>query len=171
MEKFQIFFKSNQNKDYTLSISRIDELTNTYKLKVIYETFDGDTMKYEKTKIKEFHIGAKEIIDKIEEIDFSKKYNFEKNSNSYYQISLGDKKINVSDKKEILDILDSFNFIEITNITPNECKYIQDIYEYLKLKNLFMKKCAKYSEADILKINERFSTENPYDIFENISYL
>lgn len=171
MKKFQIYFKSKENENYTLSISRIDEITNTYKLKVIYETFNISTMEHEKLKIKEFHLGANEVLKKIKKIDFNKKYNFDKNSTSYYQISFDENKINSSNQDEILEILNEFNFLELIKINPKEYPYIKNVYEYIHLKNVFINECTKLSEDNILKISEAFEQSNPYEIFEHISYI
>lgn len=171
MKKFQIYFKLNEKENYTLSISRIDEVTNTYKLRVIYEHFNKISLENEKLKIKEFHLGAKDVLEKINKISFEREYSFDINSSSYYQISFDNKKIKTTNKEEILDILNDFGFLEILKISSKEYLYIQDMYEYIKLKKLFLEECSKLTEEEIMKISEAFDNNNPYEIFEHISFI
>ena len=68
MDKFQIYYepKKSDISSFTLAISRLNETDDTYKLKIIKEIKNG--IKVDTYKIKEFHIGVKNVTNKIKQI-------------------------------------------------------------------------------------------------------
>lgn len=168
MERFQIYLKEKNKNVYSYSITRIDEKTNTYKLKFIFAEYNQKTFSYDKYKIKEFHIGIERILSKIEKIDFEKKFESKVDENlDFYQISFGDKEISSNNKEDLEEYLDFFNFLEICKISKNEYPYIKDINEYIVLRDILLDKCKDLEQDKLQKIIDLLTNTNPYDIFEN----
>ena len=171
MEKFQIYLKDRPGGDVTtLSISRIDTTTNTYKLKVVKEGYNSKTNSYEKNKINEFHIGADEVVDKIKRIDFKKDSNTTNIEERYCEITLDGKKIISNDVESLKTYLDMFDFLDIVQISKNEYKNIKDLQEYLVLRKMLIEKC-KGLEGEKVEIIINKLVENPYDVFENFGFF
>lgn len=172
MERFQIYFKMKNKNVHILTITRVDEETNTYKLKKILEVYNSKNGTIEKHKIKEFKIGVDEIKQKIEKIDFNRKVtpviDYDK---PYCQISYGDKKIQTSEILEIKDFLDIFNFMEIIEISKNEYGKVKNIYEYIKLRKILLEKCSKVEDDKVSIIINKFLNEDPYELFEKFEYF
>lgn len=174
VKKFQIYYSPKNNLDvysFTLSFSRINEDDDTYKLKIIKE-IKKNSFQIETYKIKEFHFNAKEIINKINQIDFEEKYDSYCNGDDMYYIQYEDKKITTSNKQQIEYILDLFNFDELYNINISQYDKIKDVYEFIKLNRLFLHKISKIESNDLfLDLYEFYLNKNPYKIFENLNNL
>lgn len=171
MDKFQIYFepKNSDVRSFTLAISRINEDDDTYKLKMIKEIKNG--IKVDTYKIKEFHIGVKDIIDKIAMIDFDKKYEKCQSGKDAYYISADDASISTSNKKQIQYILDLFQFDDLFYINIIQYSQIKDIYEFLKLNKIFIHKISEVSDETFAKVYDFYLHKNPYKVFENMNYL
>ena len=171
MDKFQIFYKINSMNNISFSISRIDLQTDTYKLKIIYESFDKNTFSTKKYKIKEVHLGASEVLYEIENIPFDKykENDIDLLDESYVQISYGMRKITSKNILDFENILDDFGFLDILKIQVEEYDKIKNVYEYVKLRDLYINR--RIHTYDSKKILEELKENNPYDLFEDISYL
>lgn len=173
INKFQIYYKPTNDTNivsFTLSISRINTIDNTYKLKLIKEV--KNDYKIDTYKIKEFHLNVDTIIEKLNIIDFNKKYDNYIEKEDVYCIKLDNNKIMTSNKNQIQYILDLFDFESLYNI--NICQYdkIKDIYEFVKLNNLFLSKVLKIKDdKQFMSIYDYYLNKNPYKIFENLNEL
>lgn len=155
----------------TLTFSRMNKENNTYKQKLILQYLNDKGLP-EKCKIKEFHVGADKVLEKIEKIDFEAKYDEPSNDENAetFMIKLDDKIIYTSDRKALSEILQLFNFEEITNIPKEHYKHITNLYEYLELMRI-LKNERKSLTPEYNKILNRILENNPYDAFYRISYL
>lgn len=156
----------------TLSFSRLSTEDNTYKQKLILE-YTNENGQIEEYKIKEFHIGANEILEKIDNIDFSRFYINKKeyDDQDYILIKYGNKKIETTDKKQVDDILNLFKFNDLMHITRKHFKYIKDMYEYVDLVNILNSKLNSLSGKQMAKLSHLFSHEDPYRIFQSMAWL
>lgn len=171
MEKFQIYYepKKSDIRSFTLAISRLNEADDTYKFKIIKEVKNG--LKVNTYKIKEFHIGVQDIIKKIAQIDFQKEYDSSESGKDMYYISADDNSITTSNKNQIKYILDLFQFDEIFNINVIQYNQIKDVYEFIKLNQLFIHKISKVSDETFSRVYDFYLHKNPYKVFENMNHL
>lgn len=171
MNKFQIYFEPHNNNvfSFTLSISRINEMDDTYKMKIIKEVkTPSKTYTY---KIREFHLGIQEIKEKIDKIDFTKKYDKYIDGEMYY-IRVDENYILTSNKEQVKYILDLFNFEDLFNINVLQYDKIKNMYEFIKLNSLFVKKVSNIQDSDkFLKLFDYYINKDPYKIFENMNNL
>ncbi len=170
MNKFQIYYepKKSETRSFTLAISRLNETDDTYKFKIIKEVKNG--LKVDTYKIKEFHIGVKEVLNKIAQIDFEKEYDSYKNGAMYY-ISVDDKSITTNNKEQIQYILDLFQFDELLSINVIQYPQIKDVYEFVKLNQLFIHKISQVNDETFSRVYDFYIHKNPYKVFENMNYL
>ena len=175
-KKLIIYFEPSQNElpgviSITLSFSRISEKDNTYKQKLILQHLN-DRGLVDKYKIKEFHVGADKIIKKIEKIDFEGKYDensTEENAETFL-IKCDDKVIYTSNKEQLSEILQLFNFNEVINIPKEHYSHIVDVYEYLELMKILKNKRKDLNDKQKV-ILDNIVYNNPYDAFYRLSYL
>ena len=171
-KKFQIYYAPHNKEvdSFTLSISRINDKDDTYKLKLIKEI--KKDFKIETYKIKEFHIQASCIIAKLNNIDFNKKYDKCQTNQDTYCIKLDDNKILTSHKEQIQYILDLFQFDELYAINIVQYPQIKDVYEFIKLNKLFLHKISNVKNNEkFLSIYDYYLNKNPYKVFENLNNL
>ena len=159
-------------KSLTLSFSRLDEETNTYKQKLIAEAKDesGIVQKY---KISEFHIGLDKIQEKINAVDFNQSFDKpEHNSTSpIFLIKYDDKKIETSNYNQVKEILELFRFSEMINISRKHYHCIKDLYEYLELQDIIQEKCKRLSPSLKSVYFSLIQDEDPYKTFQNMGWL
>lgn len=176
--KLIIYYKpskgyNNRIETFTFSISRIDIKDNIYKQKVIIEHKSSITGEIEEYKLKEIHLNAAQIIDKILSIDFNKNYPapiFD-NKHDYFLVKYDNKKIETSDKESIKYILDLFKIDKLMSITHKHYKYIKDMYEYTELVDILNTKNNELTGKQLITLAHIFKRVDPYDIFENMDYL
>lgn len=171
MEKFQIYYEPKRSdvRSFTLAISRLNETDDTYKFKIIKEIKKDITV--ETYKIKEFHIGVKEIVEKIAQIDFDVDYDFDKEGKEMYYISADDKSIKATNKEQIQYILDLFQFDDLYNINVIQYPQIKDVYEFVILNKIFIHKMSQVSDETFSRVYDFYIHKNPYKVFENMNYL
>ena len=163
--------KKKYTSSFTLSFSRINEETDTYKQKVILQHWSEKRNQLEEYKMKEVHFGAKQLIEKIQKIDFTKQYESPKSGEEMLFISYGDKKIYTGDMDAVKEVLDLFQLLELADITHRHYEYIKDMYEYIALKKLMINKSSTLSAGKRECLNDIFRNYNPYKTFQSISYL
>lgn len=158
-------------KSFTLSFSRISKTDNTYKQKAILEHKSKIRNCIEEYKMKEFHIGAKDLLKKIKNIDFDKKYTKPTKQTEYFCISYGDKKIITGDRSEIEEILNNFNFIRLSSITHKHYEFIKDMNEYTNLLDILNSKISILNRSQLFTLSKMFKQINPYILFQSMSWL
>lgn len=158
-------------KSFTLSFSRISENDDTYKQKAILEHKSKTRNRIEEYKMKEFHIGAKELLNKISKIDFDKTYQKPKEGYEYFCIMYDGKKIETSDRQEISDILEAFNFMKLSSITHKHFEYIKDMNEYTKLLDILNNKINELNGTQLSTLSRMFKLVNPYLLFQSMNWL
>ena len=176
--KFQIYFASHTEacktehlSSFTLSLSRINEQTNTYKLKLITEVANPSSLQATTYKLKEFHMNARKVISLINKIDFTKDYGKVDTNKDLYCIKFEDKKIMTSDKEAIMEILKVFHFDELMAIPVNQYSKIKDVYEFLTFTELFMTYSQDLSDEQFERVYDYFLNKDPYKVFENFNTL
>ena len=171
MDNFQIYYepKKSDISSFTLAISRLNETDDTYKLKIIKEIKNG--IKVDTYKIKEFHIGVKNVTNKIKQIKFEASYDKCQKGKDIYYISVDDISISTSNKKQIQYILDLFQFDDLFNINVIQYPQIKDIYEFIKLNKIFIHKISEVSDETFAKVYDFYLHKNPYKVFENMNCL
>ena len=176
--KFTIYYEPPTHireflKSVTFTVSRLNTNDNTYKIKLLQEHHSKTRENIEEYKMREIHIGAKEILDKINKIDFSKEYTpaIRNGMNDYFFICYGNKKIETSDKESIQYILDMFRFDELICITHKHYVYIKDMYEYLNLFNILSSKIGSLTGEQLATLSKLFKPSNPYLIFQSMAWL
>ena len=80
--------KNPYTRTYTLSFSRIEEDSNTYKQKAILQHWSDKRGTLEEYKLKEVHIGTDKLMEKINRIDFDKEYSAPKSGEETIYIYL-----------------------------------------------------------------------------------
>lgn len=158
-------------KSFTLSFSRINEEDNTYKKKAILEHKSKKRQCVEEYKMKEIHIGAKELLEKIKKIDFDKEYTEPVENGETYCISYGDKRLITGKREEIEEILDLFNFGKLLAITHKHYEYIKDMDEYTQLLDILNNKLTDLSGEQLKILCKTFKEVNPYSIFQSMGWL
>lgn len=169
--KFQIYYKPDErnSSSFTLSISRINEEDDTYKIKIIREiSTPSKTYTY---KIQEFHFGVQGIKDKINQVDFDREYDKYQNGAMYY-VKADEDCFYTGNKKQIQYILDLFQFDELFRINVLQYDKIKDMYEFLKLNDLFVEKVTNIQDTEkVMNLFDFYVTQNPYKVFENMGNL
>ena len=163
--------KNPYTRSYTLSFSRIDEESNTYKQKAILQHWSDKRSNLEEYKLKEVHIGTDKLMEKINRIDFDKVYSAPKSGEETIYIYFGDKKIATSNVEEVRGILEDFGFVDLYKITHRHYPDIKDMNEYIALKKTFDAKVTELSpemQADAIRI---FRENNPYVTFQSVANL
>ena len=163
--------KNPYTRSYTLSFSRIDSESNTYKQKAILQHWSDKRSNLEEYKLKEVHIGTDKLLEKISRIDFDKPYSAPKTGEETIYIYYGDKKIATSNLEEVKEILKDFNFLELCSITHKHYGDIKDMNEYINLKRTLDRKVMELTpemQASAIRI---FRENNPYTTFQSIANL
>jgi hypothetical protein len=158
-------------RSYTLSFSRLDPESNTYKQKAILQHWSDKRGNLEEYKLKEVHIGVDKLLEKIEKIDFDKKYSAPESGKETIYIYYGDRKIETSNVEEVRDILDMFDFFELYSITHRHYSDIKDMNEYIALKKTFDEKVQELSPEMQMNAIKVFRDNNPYKTFQSIANL
>lgn len=172
--KFQIYYAPKNKKNdisFTISFSHIDENDNIYKLKVIKERKSKTSINVNTYKIKELHFNTTELLQKINKIDFSKKYDKEDISKDIYYIKYNNQEIITSNKSQIQEILDIFRFDELYNIPITQYNQIKNVYEFLDFNKLFRDKSKNLNNDKFMSIYDYYLNKNPYKVFENLNNL
>lgn len=174
--KFIIYYEPVKDdreymKSFTLSFSRINKEDNTFKKKVILEHRSRARNTIEEYKIKEIHLGAKNLLDKIHKVDFKKSYSKPVKGSEYFCIKYGNRMIETSNIDEIRDILELFNFVKLSDITHKHYKYIKDMDEYTKLLDILNSKITSLNGEEISSLSQIFKTIDPYKIFQSMDRL
>ena len=163
--------KNPYTRSYTLSFSRLDSESNTYKQKAILQHWSDKRNNLEEYKLKEVHIGVDKLLEKIEKIDFDKEYSAPKSGEETMYIYYGDKKIATSNIDEVRDILNMFNFFELYSITHRHYGDIKDMNEYIALKKTLDEKVKELSPEMQVNAIKVFRDNNPYTTFQSIANL
>lgn len=163
--------KNPYTRAYTLSFSRIDTESNTYKQKAILQHWSEQKSSLIEYKIKEIKTDAKKLIEKINKIDFNKSYISEKTSDEILYIYFGNKKLIINNINDIYDILSEFHFFDLYSISHYHYQYIKNTDDYIKLKNILLKEINKLPKQERLFIQNYFKEHSPYDTFKHISEL
>lgn len=158
-------------RSYTLSFSRIDKESNTYKQKAILQYWSDTRNAIEEYKMKEVHIDAHKLLEKINKIDFNKTYTKPNETSDKLYICYNGKQLVIGDLKEIEDVLNDFNFFNLYKISHKHYKYINDMNDYTKLKIALYKKGETLTIEEQVLLDNLFKESNPYNLFQNISYL
>jgi hypothetical protein len=176
--KFTIYYQPCSSsyeyiKSITLSFSRLENEDNIYKKKLILEHKSKTRNAIEEYKMKEVHIGADKIKEKINKIDFNqeKKVCETNGLEDYFLIQYGDKKIETSNKEEIQYILDMFNFDNLMTITHKHYSYIKDMDEYTELTKILYSKIPHLKREDLIMVSSEFKFTDPYHIFQRMPYF
>lgn len=158
-------------RSFTLSFSRIDAECDTYKQKAILERVSEKDGKIEEYKMKEVHIGAKELLKKIDKIDFNKSYTKCEPGGEKLYISYGDKHIETGSPDEIMSILNEFSFFNLFSIPYQHYEFVKDMNEYVKLVDILYKKLLNLNDSNKMFLIKNFKLGDPYKYFQNIPYL
>lgn len=158
-------------RSYTLTFSQIDEETDTYKQKAILQYWSNSRGVVEEYKMKEFHVGVKQLIEKINKIDFNKQYSNPTLDGEKMYIYYKDKQILVGDMSEIQDVLNIFNFFNLYKISHKHYDTIKDMNEYTKLKSALYKKAESLTIKEQALLDGLFKRNNPYITFQSIPFL
>lgn len=157
-------------KSLTLSFSRLNDENDTYRQKLILQ--QNINNKIEEYKIKEFHLNAEKIKEKIRKIDFEREYDKVNDLlEEYYLIKFNNKEIKTNNHNQIKYILDIFNFDDLMQIQHYHYKYIKDMYEFVSINNLLNAKAISLDKPQMLKLVEILKVEDPYRIFRNMIKL
>lgn len=177
-KKFVIYYEPPRSKreylkSITLTISRINPDDNTYKIKLLQEHISKTRGVVEEYKMKEIHLGANEIIEKIEKVDFERNYSAacKDEKHDYFYISYGDKTIETSNIDDIEYILEEFCFNDLISITHKHYEYIKDMYEYTELVKILNNKINSLSGEQLATLSRLFKPSNPYLIFQSMAWL
>lgn len=176
ISKLMFYFEPSQKnnsrvRSYTLSFSRIDKDNNVYRQKAILQYWSEKRNILEEYKMKEVHVGAKELYEKIKKIDFTKQYSSPKDNGDKLYICYEGKQLLIGDLQEVKDILEMFNFLDLYKISHKHYNYIKDMNEYIELKNILYKKAKELSIEEQTVLDNLFKENDPYKIFHNIPYL
>ena len=175
-EKLTIYYKPQENKgeyvkSFTLSFSRINLTDNTYKQKAILEHRSKNRNRIEKYNLKEFHIGANELVRKFDKFDFEKEYSKPEKEKDYFCITYKDKEIETSNYEEIKSFLEDLDFLSLVSITHKHYPFIKDMYEYAALSNILSEKMLKLNGKQMMALINIFKNSDPYVVFSNMNDL
>jgi hypothetical protein len=176
ISKLIFYFEPKQScglrtRSYTLSFSRIDKKSNIYKQKAILQYWSEERNTIEEYKMKEVHIGADILFEKIKNIDFNRTYTPPNDNSDKLYICYNGKQITIGNVKEVEDILNEFNFFDLYKISHKHYNHIKDMNEYIILKKILYKKAEDLSIEKQVLLDDIFKSTNPYVLFQSIPYL
>ena len=126
MEKFMIYYepiaeeKEGNIKSFTYSVEPID---NEYKLKIVEEYYNEEG-NINKIKVKNYKKNIKDILDKINSINFNIKID-SSDSKGLLIIKYGDNKIVSNNLKNVDSIISMFNINNYLNMNINELQKVK----------------------------------------------